>query len=93
MKPNKYDIEVTLLCPECGSSSFQYDSETKDPTSIIKCASCGRECSREQLIQDNKSQMEKLASQAGEEAVKDFAKEMRKSLEKAFRGNKNIKLR
>lgn len=93
MKPNKYDIEITLLCPECGSSSFKYDRETTDSTSIVKCASCGRECSREQLIQDNKPQIEKRATQSGNEAVKDFAKEMRKSLEKAFRGNKNIKLR
>jgi DNA-directed RNA polymerase subunit M/transcription elongation factor TFIIS len=93
MEGNKYNREITFFCPECGSATWEFDGEKEEIPGIVKCASCGREYSREQLIQCNKQNIDKNFSEMAEEAIKDGVEELKESLKKSFRGNKNIKWR
>jgi predicted nucleic acid-binding Zn-ribbon protein len=91
MDDSKYDRELTLLCPTCGSSQFAYDNE--DESGPITCADCARESTRDQLILDNQERIDLQLKEIGEEVVADAAKELNKSLKDAFRGNKSIRFK
>ena len=60
---------------------------------MVKCASCGRELTRDELIAENSENISAHTKEIGKEVTKDIADEMRKSLKKAFRGSKNIRIK
>lgn len=91
MEESKYDREVALLCPVCGSSSFNFD-ENNETTPII-CADCGYETTREDIIEANGEIIESHLAEIREEVLADVAKELNDSLRRAFRGNKNIRFK
>lgn len=93
MKSAKYDRRISLLCPTCGSSQFEFDEGVDEAIEMLKCASCGRELTKDELIQENSENISEHAKEIGQEVVKDFAEDMRKSLKKAFRGSKNIRIK
>jgi len=76
MNPGKYDRNVTLSCPTCGGEEFE-----KDESDIAKCVACGRELTREELVQSNAENIQAALNDVKEEAAKD----LRKSLTRAFR--------
>ena len=91
MDDAKYDRQITLLCPVCGSDQFSYDDE--DDAAPVTCVDCGRETTRSQLIDDNSEVIESNVAEIGDEVVADVAKELNKSLADAFRGNKSIRFK
>ena len=91
MDDEKYSRKVTLLCPTCGSDQFSVDGE--DDSAPVTCAGCGRQTTREELIQANSENIEVQIAEVGEEVVADAAKELNKSLRDAFKGNKNIRFK
>ena len=93
MRASKYDRNVTLICPTCGGSQFEMGYDIDEPTASVKCISCDRELTKDELIRENSPNIKEHASEIGKEAKGDFAKEMKKMLKKAFSGNKNIKFR
>lgn len=93
MKPGKYDRNVSLHCPTCGGTQFEYDDGINDAHKSVHCISCDREMTKDELIHENSENIEEHLSEIGKKVRDDFAKEMRKRLMKAFKGNKNIKFK
>ena len=60
---------------------------------IVKCISCEREFTKDELIRENSENIDEHISEIGRQTTKDAAEELRKSLKKAFQGNKNITIK
>ena len=93
MNPEKYNRNINLLCPTCGSSDFSYEQGADETIEVMKCASCDREFTKDELMRENSENINEHFSEIKSEASKDMAKELKDSLKKAFRGNKNIKFK
>lgn len=87
---DKYNRSIRMLCPTCGATDFEFETEESE---LVKCASCERELTKDELIQENDENIQQNVKEATDEAVKDIEKELTKSLKKAFKGNKNIKIK
>ena len=90
MNTDKYNRSVGLNCPTCGNDQFEFEGG-EETISSAKCASCGREFTKDDLIEENSENISEHIKEMGEEITKDFAKDLRDSLKKALRGSKNIK--
>ena len=93
MDTDKFNRQVNMLCPTCGCDQFEFEGGAGEALEMAKCASCGREMTKDELINENSENISEDAKELGEEAVKEVADEFRKSLKKAFRGSKNIKIK
>ena len=86
-----YNRSVSLLCPTCGNDQFEFHQGLDDSFEIAKCASCGREINKDDLIRENRENINEHVEEIGQQVVEDVAKELRSSLRKAFHGSKNLK--
>lgn len=93
LKADKYARTVNLLCPTCGSGSFETSGGPDEAVQITKCVSCGREAKKEDLIRENSENISLHVKDMGKEITRDFAAELRKSLKNAVRGSKYIKFK
>lgn len=93
MNPEKYNRNINLLCPTCGSSEFTHTRTVDERVQKVTCRSCERELDKEELIRENSENINEHMSEIKKEVVKDVTDELRKSLKKAFSGNKNIRLK
>jgi uncharacterized Zn finger protein (UPF0148 family) len=93
MNNEKYNRNINLLCPTCGSSSFSYDEGADETIQTMTCASCEREFNKDELMLENSENVDEHISEIKSEMVNDVADELRKTLKKAFSGNKNIRLK
>lgn len=92
MDADKYNRSVSLLCPTCGGDQFEFEG-SDETVQAAKCASCGREFTKDELIEENSENISVNVEEMGKEITKYFAKEMRATLKKAFRGSKTIKFK
>lgn len=93
MDAEKYNRSIPLLCPTCGGSMFAFDHGVDETIEMATCASCGRQLTKDELIHENSENLSEHAREVGQEALKDAAEELRKSLRNAFRGNKHIRFK
>lgn len=93
MNPEKYQRSVQALCPTCGSSLFVHEAGDGETMEVTKCASCGRQFTKDELLRENRENFEAHAHEMALAVSKDMADELRDSLRKAFSGNKNIRLK
>ena len=93
MNPEKYNRNVSLLCPTCGSSDISYEEGVDETIQMMTCASCEREFNKDELIRENSENIAEHLSEMKEEVVKDVADELHKSLKKAFSSSKNIRFK
>lgn len=93
MDSDKYKRSVTLLCPTCGSSSFETRGGPEEAVQMTKCTSCGREATKDDLIRENSENISEHVKEMGAEITKDFAGGLRKTLKNAVRGSKFIKFK
>jgi uncharacterized Zn finger protein (UPF0148 family) len=80
MNNEKYSRKVTLHCPTCGNSDFEYDPNT---TGSIRCPSCEREFSKDDLIRENREIIENNIDEIKREIVKDIKKEFQNIFKKS----------
>ncbi len=92
MDANKYNRDIVLRCPTCGCDQFQHEQGPNEAIQVVACASCGRKITKDDLLRENSENISEHARELGEEVVKDAAKELKESLKRAFRGNKNIRI-
>jgi uncharacterized Zn finger protein (UPF0148 family) len=78
---------VTMHCPTCGGTQFEYDNEIEDGP--ITCVGCDRRFTREELIKENGEHIEANLDEVKREIVSDF----RDDLRMAFQGSKNVRWR
>ena len=93
MSSDNYSRNIELVCPTCGGSQFEYGDDIENDRAEVRCIGCDRIATKEELIKENSESIDEHAGEIGKEAVDDLAKEMEKELKKAFRGNKNIKIK
>jgi uncharacterized Zn finger protein (UPF0148 family) len=78
---------VTMHCPTCGGTQFEYDNEIEGGP--VKCIGCDRVFTREELIRENGEHIEVNVDEVKREIVSDLKDELRK----AFRGSNDIRWR
>ena len=93
MNPDKYERQVTLLCPTCGCTDFEILKGTEEKIDLVRCSSCGRKLSKEEIMNENSENLEEHLNEVGKQVKDDLVKEMQKKLRDAFKGNKHIKFR
>jgi hypothetical protein len=89
MKDEKYDRQITLLCPVCGNSRLEHDELTNE----VKCVSCGKATNYDQLTEDNGESIDLAVNEVTREVKKDLEKHFDDMIRKAFKGNKNIRIK
>lgn len=89
LNPEKYNQEIVLMCPVCGNTEMEYTEESD----FIKCTSCGRETTKDELIRDNGESVDLHVSEIKKELKKDIQKQMKDMLKDAFKGSKNIRVK
>jgi len=91
MDSDKYSRPIKLLCPTCGHGDFERNTAVEDGP--IRCTSCDRVITREELIRENGEIIESEVAEVKTEIVADYTKELRDSMRKAFSGSKHMKFR
>lgn len=89
MEDRKYNRSITLLCPTCGHKDFERDDEDGP----IRCTSCDRVFTRDELIRENGPVIEAEVAEVKAEVVADLRKHLHDSLAKAFRGKKGVRFK
>jgi hypothetical protein len=89
MDAGKYNRSIKLLCSTCGSGDFEYE----DAVGPLRCTSCDRVFTRDELIRENGEIIDSEVSEVKAQVLSDVKKELNDSLRKAFSGSKNIKFK
>src|SRR5690625_5672074 len=82
MNPKNYDRKVSLMCSTCGESIFKYDHEVEIENMEFECISCEQIFSRDELMDENRENFERVFSEIGKEMLEDAAKKLRKALDR-----------
>jgi len=93
MNTEKYNRLVNLLCPTCGGTQFSPASPDDIESEIQKCAACGRQVTRDELIRENSENIDEHLSETKKELTKDLSNELKKQLASAFKNSKFIKFK
>lgn len=76
MKSN-YDRSVSLICPVCGESQFEYDETLDDGP--VACVKCKKVFSRDELIAENDEAIQSEVDAVQKEALADITKNLKKA--------------
>ena len=90
MNPRRYSRSVSMNCPTCGATDFEFPESQEQ---ALACARCGRRVTREDLIQENDENIAQHAKEITNDVLRDAKKAFSDSLRKAFRGNRNIRFK
>jgi uncharacterized Zn finger protein (UPF0148 family) len=93
MDTEKYNRNLSLLCPTCGCTQFEYEKGVDETIEKVRCARCGRMLTKDELIQENSENISENIKEIGDQVVKDLAKELKESLRKTFKNSKNIRIK
>lgn len=85
----KYNRQITLLCPTCGGTQFEHDDENTDDDKIFKCASCQREITKSDLLREKEENISTHVDEVKKEIIGDVEREIQRELS----GLKNLKIR
>lgn len=77
MDAAKYNRSITLLCPSCGSDQFSHGDGVDEAIEITKCASCGREMTKDDLIHENSENISANVDEVKNEIVDDIRKQFK----------------
>jgi len=78
MNLEKHTKTVNLLCPTCGSSTFDYDESNENGP--VTCDNCKRKFTREELMQENGALIEENIDEVKEEALAEIKNNLEKQL-------------
>lgn len=93
MDSEKYTRSVTLLCPTCGNSILEQSEDGDNQEGMIRCPSCDRTMSKEELIHENGVVLNSAVDEMKAEVLEDVQKELKDMLKKAFSGSDHIRIR
>lgn len=89
MEASKYDRTIPLTCPTCGATDFAQTEDNK----FFTCASCGRKITKDELINENSENIQEHAGEVARQAIPDLERELKKTLQNAFKNSKFIKIK
>jgi uncharacterized Zn finger protein len=89
---NRHERRISLLCPTCGNSQYEYETGVDETIEMAKCASCGRVLTKDELLHENEENISIHAKELGKEAVPELAQKLKDALKQAFKGNKNFRI-
>ncbi|WP_318389322.1 ECs_2282 family putative zinc-binding protein [Enterobacter sp.] len=89
LNPEKYNRNISLLCPVCGNSEMEHVEESE----TVKCTDCGIELTKDELIKENGQNIDSHIDEIKEELSKDVQKQLNEIFSKAFKGSKNIRIK
>jgi hypothetical protein len=72
MDDAKYNRSVTLLCPTCGGDQFSHEGGIEGTIELTKCASCGREMTKDDLVRENSENISGQVDEIKKEVVDDI---------------------
>jgi hypothetical protein len=73
MNNEDYVRKVTMLCPTCGVTQFEYEeTEVQNDDCIFKCPNCALVLTKGELIERNNDVIEAGAQEIGQEVIKDL---------------------
>ncbi len=93
MDAEKYNRSVALMCPTCGGTQFSPALSNNIDSELQKCASCGREITRDALVRENSENIDEHMNEIKNEVTKNLANELKKQLVSAFKSSKFIKVK
>ena len=86
-----YSKKVEMICPLCGSTTFEYDTEKEDGD--VTCISCKRVFTRDELFNANQENLNANMEDIQNEVLKDTAHEIKNMMKKTFGNNTNFKIK
>ena len=93
MDTEKYKRTIGLMCPTCGCTEYSTVASDDTESQLLRCASCSREISRDDLIRENSENINEHTKEIGKEVANDVAAELKKQLASAFKNSKFIKVK
>ena len=78
MDEEKYSKKVTLHCPTCGNTKFEFEEPIGSNLKSIHCPSCNKDFSKDELINENNRVIEDNIEEIKKEVVKDLKKDLKK---------------
>lgn len=93
MRDEDYNRIIGLQCPTCGCTSYEYEQGADETIEMAKCASCGREITKDELLQANSENIQEHIAEVGKQITDDLVKEFKTSLKKTFKGSKYIRIK
>jgi len=81
-----------MMCSTCGGQDFEYE-EGEGGAGPIRCVSCDRVFTREELISENGDNIQANVDEVKQAVLRDVKADLTKELRKAFGGSKHIKFR
>lgn len=90
MNLDKHSRTIPMHCPTCAGTSFQSDGPESN---VITCTGCSRTLSRDELRRENEENVQEHLTEIKKKVTQDVADELRKQLQKAFKGGKGFKLK
>ena len=85
MNSDKYNRQISLRCPTCGGTQFEYDESVDFDEQDVICAQCGRESTKRVLMNENSENINAHINEIGNEVFKDVTKELNKTLKRLFK--------
>lgn len=82
MDADKYNRTIMLLCPTCGSDQFSQQEVSGEAVQMVTCATCGREMTKDDLIQENNENITAHVDEVKQEIVDDIRKQFAKMFKK-----------
>ena len=89
----EYSRSITLACPTCAGTQFECDEAETSGEAPIKCAGCERVMTRDELQEANAENIDVHLEEVKKQVAQDLQKQLHDSLKKAFRGNKNFRIK
>jgi uncharacterized Zn finger protein (UPF0148 family) len=93
MDTDKYNRYVSLLCPTCGCTEFECAKGVDETIQIVKCASCGRTLTKDELVEWNSENLLEHGHEIASQVADELIEEMQTKLRKTFSGNKYIRIK
>jgi uncharacterized Zn finger protein (UPF0148 family) len=81
MRSENYDRSLKLNCSTCGNSVFEY----KDQSGPLRCNSCNRVFTRDELISENGEMIEAEADKMKAQVMTDLRKSIADKFGKGFK--------
>jgi uncharacterized Zn finger protein len=67
---------VNMMCPTCGGEQFSFDEH--DDSALVTCVTCGRQTTRDALVEENSERIESELKQLGDQVLGDLARDLRR---------------